>query len=123
MFIIPIIFGYWLYRNYDHLDEQKYIEKYEVLYNKVSILRGDKYTVLYYTYYLLKRWFLALIPMLAGKNSALQIFFLLNINLSGIIIYGSLRAHDTRWRRLMEFFNEAMLMLISYSILCMTLFN
>ena len=123
LLIIPIIFGLYLYTNYHHLDDPKYKAKYEVLYRKVSILRGDRYTVLYYSYYLLKRWLLFLTVFLIGEDSALQFVCLLHVNKFGIIIYGSLRAHDMKWRRQIEFLNEVAIMLISYSLLSMTAFN
>ena len=85
--------------------------------------RGDRATVFYLHGYLTKRWLLILVPLIVGEDSALQVICLLNINKFGVILYGAIRPHELKSRRQLEFFNESMIMLISYAILAMTPFN
>jgi len=55
-----------------------------------------------------------------GFNSGLQLLALLNVNKASVIIYGKMRSHVTKERRMIEYFNDVMVMWISYSMICMT---
>jgi hypothetical protein len=57
-----------------------------------------------------------------GANSGLQFFALLNINKASVILYGWMNPHLSRRRRKLEYFNDTLLMQLSYSMLCMTSF-
>ena len=71
LFIVPIYLGAFMYAKYDVLDSRQMRAKYEILYKDVSVRRGDRRTVLYLPYYLLKRWILILIPIIMYDDSAL----------------------------------------------------
>jgi hypothetical protein len=78
-------------------------------------------TVLYISFYLIKRGLILLTPLI--QSSGLQMVFLMLGIKFGVIAYGWMRPHVMRWRRNMEFFNESLVMLVSYSCLSMTEFN
>jgi hypothetical protein len=48
---------------------------------------------------------------------------LLNLNVFGIIAYGAMRSHDSKKRRDLEFCNESMILVLSYTVMCMSDFN
>jgi hypothetical protein len=83
----------------------------------------DKWTVLYFPLFYIKRAIIILIPTLVGPNSGLQIFMLLLVIKFKIIFYGAIRAHDSQLRRINEYFNDSCLMTAVYSLICMTDFN
>ena len=59
----------------------------------------------------------------SNENGALEMNFLLNLNVLSFISYGEMRSHNTRGRRRMEFFNMWAFMILSYLIMSMTTFN
>ena len=57
-----------------------------------------------------------------GSNTGLQFFALLNLNKASVIVYGWMSPHTLRQRKWLEYFNEVMVMFLSYSMVCMTAF-
>lgn len=60
--------------------------------------------------------------VIMGPHTGLQLFALLNLNKATIILYGWMTPHVTKERKWLEYFNEVMVMFLSYSMLCMTSF-
>jgi len=60
--------------------------------------------------------------VIVGKHTGLQFFALLNLNKANIIFYGLMQPHSIKERKWLEFFNEIIVMFLSYSMLCMTSF-
>ena len=97
--------------------------KYQKLFLDITIVKRGKYTILYTPISFLRKWLTLIIPVVIINTVGLQLIILLNINIFSVIIYGQLKAHKTHARRLMEYLNESMVLLITYSMICMTLFN
>jgi hypothetical protein len=55
-----------------------------------------------------------------GTDTGLQFFALLNLNKASVIVYGWMSPHLMRQRKWLEYWNEIMVMFLSYSMLCMT---
>ena len=96
--------------------------KFEFFYIELAVRSYDKRTIFYYPYFLIRRWVTVFALVLMGRNTGLQFFALLNINKASIITYGWINPHWSKGRKRLEFFNDAILMLLSYSMLCMTSF-
>ena len=116
----PFLMALFLNYNREHLNSLESRKKYENFYKDVHIkIRGRK-AIYYYPQFLTKRWLIIMISVLMGRNSGLQFIFLLNVNKASIIIYGKMMSHNTRERRRLEFFNDFLVMWISYAMVCMT---
>ena len=59
----------------------------------------------------------------SNDNGALEMNFLLNLNVLSFYTYGEIRSHNTRGRRNMEFFNMWAFMILSYLTMTMSTFN
>jgi hypothetical protein len=95
--------------------------KYENFYKDIAYKRGRR-TVFFYPAFLLKRWFILFTIVIMGKNIGLQLFALLNINKASIIFYGWISPHSSKYRKWLEYYNNVLIMLLSYLMLCMTSF-
>ena len=93
---IAIAVGGFLYYKYDELKTPKYKEIFGMAYRDVSVYGRYRKTVLHFPIYFLKRAVLLLIPVLTGTRVGIQIVFLLNTVIFGVIMYGALRAHETQ---------------------------
>jgi len=85
--------------------------------------RKGKHVFFFYPFFLVKRWFLVLITVIVGNNSGLQFIGFLNLNVASVVVYGWLNPHTTKKRRILEYFNDVMIMQLTYSMMCMTSFN
>jgi len=57
-----------------------------------------------------------------GDNSGLQFVFFINLNVATVVFYGWMTPHTTKERKWLEYFNDVMIMLLTYSMICMTSF-
>ena len=64
LILIPIAIGQFLRSNFNELDTKYMRTKFEKLYENIVVGMGLKLKVLYYPWFLLKRYFLVLIPLL-----------------------------------------------------------
>ena len=64
LILIPIAIGHFLRSNFNELDTKYMRTKFEKLYENIVVGMGLKLKVLYYPWFLLKRYFLVLIPLL-----------------------------------------------------------
>jgi hypothetical protein len=118
--IFPFLMGYLLFKNYDHLNSVEIRSKYGIAYDEISVYRNEKKTVLYFTAFFTKRGILLMIPLI--DNCGIEIICLDLIMVGGILLYGYLRAHETKLRRNNELMNDFIFILILYSIISMTNF-
>ena len=97
-------------------------QKFGSLSTELAVRSYERKTIFYYPYFLIRRWVTVFAIVLMGTNTGLQFFALLNINKASIIFYGWMNPHWSKGRKRLEFFNDAILMLLSYSMLSMTSF-
>ena len=114
--------SYFLKSNVQQLNSDKLRKKYEQFYLEVSVVNRKPKHMLYYPLFLLKRWLLSISIIVMGQNTGLQFFALLNLNKANVIFYGLMKPHYMKERKWLEFFNEMIVMFLSYSMLCMTSF-
>ena len=109
LFLIPIGLGWFLLTNFKKLDEKSMRTKCEKLYTNIIVNFGSKQKVLYYPWFLLKRFILVLIPFLFSNNTTFQIIALNYVCLMNIIVYGVIRSHGSSLQSHLEFANEFMI--------------
>ena len=111
--------GHFLNKNFSQLTTPQFKSKYSKMIIDLSVQRGRE-TIFYYPAYFIKRLIILMIPAIALENGGVQYFLLMNVFIFGIIAYGCMRSHNSFWRRNLEFFNDSCIMMIIYSMVCMT---
>ena len=109
LFLIPIALGRFLLINFKKLDEKSMRTKCEKLYTNIVVNFGLKIKVLYYPWFLLKRFIFVLIPLLFLDNTSFQIIVLNYVCLMNIIVYGVIRSHGSSLQNRLELANEFMI--------------
>ena len=109
LFLIPIALGRFLITNFKNLDEKTMRKKCEKLYTNIVVNFGPKLKVLYYPWFLFKRFIFVLIPLLFLNNTTFQIIVLNNVCLMNIIVYGVIRSHGSSLQNRLELTNELMI--------------
>lgn len=107
-------------KNYELLNKPYFKSKYDMAYIEVSISGRERYSVLYFTSFYIKRGVLLMIPLI--DNSGVEIICITLLIETGILVYGYIRAHETRLRRNNEFMNDFIFIMITYSMIGMTNF-
>jgi hypothetical protein len=121
LLIYPLLIAKFLHHNHKQLNSLDFRKKYENFYKEVKVLNHGRRAIFFYPFFLAKRWIFMSIIVITN-NTGLQFFALLNINKASVIIYGWMNPHVTRQRKWQEYFNEVMMMLLAYTMLCMTSF-
>jgi len=111
-----------LVRNHKLLRSWSFVERFSNWYIDIKIKNRGKQVVLFYPSFLVKRWFFVLITVFVGNNSGLQFVLFINLNVATVVFYGWMTPHTTKERKWLEYFNDVMIMLLTYSMICMTSF-
>ena len=113
LIIIPFALGYFLITNFKKLNEKLMRTKCEKLYTNIVVNFGFKLKVLYYPWFLLKRFILVLIPLLFLNNTTFQLIMFNNVCLMNIIVYGVIRSHGSSLQNRLELANEFMISVLA----------
>jgi len=122
--VYPFLAARFLIKNHnDLLIDESFIKKFSNWWIDIETSKRGRRVVLYYPSFLIKRWFIVLITVLAGQISGIEFVALLNLNVASVVVYGWIKPHAIQKRRILEYFNDVMIMKLSYSMICMTAFN
>ena len=113
---IPVSIIIYLTVNFKNLEEPSIKDKYGALYDELRLGTG-KTVFLQPSFFLVRRFLLAVAICLVGKILIWQIFIMSSQIILQVIIVGSDVFQDHSKRRL-EYFNELVLMSTMYTIIC-----
>ena len=111
-----LIFRYVTY-HFTKLNEQLVKKRVGTVYDELDLRKGKK-ILIQPVFFLLRRIVLAYTIVYMKDNFAGQVIVIYLQTLASVIILSSVHAFESKQRHRMEFFNEAILLLILYTILC-----
>lgn len=104
--------------NMHRLEERPFIKKFGSIWaGKVT---KDKGFIWYNLMYIGRRMMLGMLVVLSRNVLFFCISGLVMQTILAMIVAGSTRAHDTRRANDMEYFNEVMILMVLYNIMCFT---
>lgn len=118
MIVAPILFLFQLFKNYRKLHQSHWVTGYGSLTDKLNLKKG-RYVLLEPTFFLLRRLLLGYVVVFSKKRLFEQMLIVQASSLTMIGLYGAKVLRD-RSATLSEYFNEACLLLLSYTVLCYT---
>ena len=119
--IWPFIATYVLKRNEKTLDTPGTRGKIERMYQEIDLTRST-WTIYYYPLFCARRFLFVFIPIFYPDYPIIQVLCLIMMNLLFVLFLGSVRPKKKKKKRLLEFFNEWMILFISVHMLCFTNF-
>ena len=114
--LIPTTIITYLLVNFKHLKSPVIEDKYGALYDELR-LKSGKIVFLHPSFFLVRRFLLAVAICLVGKILIWQIFIMSSQIIMQVIIVGLDVFQDHSKRRL-EYFNELILMMTMYTMIC-----
>lgn len=97
-------------------------DKIGKIYVNISLHRS-KWGILYYPVFILRRLLFIMLPLIFLGHPYYQLQFLMFFNSLYIIQYCQIWPHSILGHAILEIFNESLVMVVSYHMICFTLFN
>lgn len=122
MVFYPLVCSFLLnHRFFERLEDEKIKKRISNLYQKIGT--DNKWKLLYYPLFLWRRVVFVIIPTFLYLYPAFQVQFLLFMTSLYLIYFASQRPHKDRHRAQIETFNEVMIMITNYHMVCFSNFN
>ena len=122
LFIYPFLISSFLFYSNSRLNTSDFRLKFENFYKDINVTSRGRRTIFFYPMFLIQRWFMIFISPIFKNDSGLQFFALINTIKFVIIFYGWINPHLTRQRKYIEYYNNSIIMLLTYCMISMTSF-
>ena len=122
MFGYPFISLFTLFYFESRLETDNVKARIANFYQEIDLSRG-RWSLAYYTIFLIRRIVFVAIPTFICFWPWLQLQMLLLLTLMYIVYYGGTRPHQSKQRGRLELFNEVMIMVMNYHMVCFLEFN
>jgi hypothetical protein len=119
----PIFCFYIIRRFRDRLDEESTKTKIGFLYLDVKTHGKKMHKLNYYTIFLCRRLFFVFVPTFIYMYDYIQLQMLMFSTSLYIISYSGSKPHISKRRTQLESFNEFMIMIATYHLVCFSRFN
>lgn len=121
--IYPILTTRWIYKNKEHLADPLSNIKCGNLYQDIKIKHLNNWDLAYYPLFLARRTIFVAIPTILYFCTSFQIQTLMVLNSLYIMFYAGQLPHWEKKRGKLECFNEFMIIVMSYHMICFSEFN
>jgi len=126
LFGYPFLAWYAVVANQNNLEDEETQKKMVNLYAEVRIRKEDPerdWNIAYYPIFLLRRIVFVALPTFLWVFPYFQIQCLLMFTSLYIIFYAGTRPHNSKERSYIEIFNEILVMVACYHMVCFSEFN
>lgn len=121
--LYPFFCLWFIFKNKERLEDETFNRKFKYLYHEISTRGLYCNKINYYFVFLFRRLIFVAIPTFLFMFGFLQLQLLLFTTSLYIIYYSGSRPHNTSKRVSLESFNEFMVMVASYHMICYSEFN
>jgi len=121
IFGFPLLLGGFLWKNFSRLENYEIFSKYSAFYEDLKLTQGRE-VLIQPLYFLFRRFLLAVTIVLANQTVIWQVGLMTAQIITAGIIIGRIRPFKETVRHNFEFFNEVIIMLVMYHIICFTPF-
>ena len=116
----PIFCFYFLMTHYDQMDHPDFASKYNNLYWNLRYKNRSKLVLLYQPIFFLRRFTFVMLPVVMSDYPTNQLQVLLMHNLVYVVFYGVLEPLKSRHDFKLELFNDSMMSLMLFHMVCFT---
>lgn len=115
---LPIWIAIFFYKNKDKLTDNDFTNKYGVIYSTLNPKREGYNVIIFKVAFIVRQFMLAIVLVHADKYLITQFFLILGLNTFIQIVGGLTNPYQLRYDKNMFFFNEFMIMVLTYHFLC-----
>jgi hypothetical protein len=114
--VVPVLFGTIMYKKFTALDRRFIRYKYGALYNSLNLARGRS-IILSPMHYFFRRMLLAIV-IICQDSLFVQILAIVSSFVMATMILGFTKPFNDPFMQKMEYFNEIVLLLTLYCMMC-----